>query len=79
MPPEANQQIAVTDIALDMVEDRLSAIEELLAARWPRRMFLRRRLARELRASSALFTWAGETFAARRAEAMNDRTAASGN
>lgn len=41
------------DRALGSLEDRISRIEEIIAARWPRGIFLRRRLARELRASVA--------------------------
>lgn len=70
-----NYSIETTDQALDVLEDRISAIEEIIAASWPRSMVLRRRLARELRASSATFAWAGRTFRARRAEAMSEEIA----
>ena len=61
----------MTDAALDALEDRVAAIEEIVAARWPRSIGVRRRVARELRASSATFAWAG-TFQARRVEAMSE-------
>jgi hypothetical protein len=64
--------IEMTDFGVDALEDRVSAIEEVLAARWPRRVFLRRRLARQLRASDATFAWAGSDFRTRRAEAMSE-------
>lgn len=40
-----------TDEDAAALELRVARLEELVAARWPRSMFLRRRLARELRAS----------------------------
>jgi hypothetical protein len=64
--------IEMTDLGVDALEDRISAIEEIIAARWPRSTVLRRRLARKLRASDATFRWAGSTFAVRRAEAMSE-------
>lgn len=59
---------------IDCIEDRIIRMEELVAARWPRSMFLRRRLARELRASIAGISEAtapgvGTGFRTRRAEA----------
>lgn len=39
-----------------MLENRIISLEEIVAARWPRRALLRRRLARELRASVAGYT-----------------------
>ena len=69
---ETNYSVETTDAAAGALEDRVSALEEIIAARWPRRILLRRRLARQLRASAAAFAWAGETFRARRAEAMSE-------
>jgi hypothetical protein len=50
---EVNDSIEFTDDTVDMLEDRITALEELVFARWPRSWLLRRRLARELRASAA--------------------------
>jgi hypothetical protein len=69
---ELNYSIDMTDAAADALEDRVSALEEIIAARWPRSIFARRRLARQLRASAATFAWAGGDFATRRAEAMSE-------
>jgi hypothetical protein len=38
------------------LEQRVAAVEEVLAARWPRRLLLARRLGRDLRASIVPFT-----------------------
>jgi hypothetical protein len=46
---------------------RVSAIEEVFAARWPRRWLLARRLRRSLRASVRHLGWVG-SFADRRVE-----------
>lgn len=69
---DLNYSIEMTDAATGALEDRVSALEELLVARWPRSWLLRRRLARKLRASSATFAWAGDDFRTRRAEAMSE-------
>jgi hypothetical protein len=37
------------DYAIDALGDRIAAVEEIIAARWPRRMLLRWRLGRSLR------------------------------
>lgn len=58
-----------SDSAEAMLESRIIALEELLAARWPRRAVLRRRLARQLRASARAHAHAGRSFRARRLEA----------
>jgi hypothetical protein len=60
---------SLDDWAIASLEDRVSAIEETLAARWPRRVLLRRRLGRQLRASARTYAWAGRSFRARRTEA----------
>ena len=72
---DTNFSIEMTDAATDALEDRVSALEEIIAARWPRSMFLRRRLARQLRASAATFAWGGPDFRTRRAEAMSEEIA----
>jgi hypothetical protein len=64
--------IDVSDWAIESLETRVSAIEEIIAARWPRSWLLKRRLARELRALSATYAWAGPSFRARRAEAVSE-------
>lgn len=40
-----------------MLERRVAALEEVTAARWPRRLLLTWRLGRQLRASVAPFRW----------------------
>lgn len=50
---DTHYSIDFTDWAVDGIEDRLIRLEEIVAARWPRSWLLRRRLARELRASVA--------------------------
>ena len=60
-------------LSLSDLEDRVTAIEELLAARWPRRLLLRRRLARELRAVSAAYADAAPGFRGRRVQEAGDR------
>jgi hypothetical protein len=47
------QSIEYGDDEAEVLEDRVTRLEEVTAARWPRRWLLRRRLARELRASVA--------------------------
>ena len=69
---DTNYSIEMSDAAIDALEDRLAALEEVIAARWPRRMVLRRQLARQLRASAATFAWAGPDFRTQRAEAMSE-------
>jgi hypothetical protein len=69
---EVNFSIEESDRAIDVLEERVAALEEIIAARWPRSWRLRRRLARRLRASAATFAWAGGDFATRRAEAMSE-------
>lgn len=63
----------------DVLEDRVIAIEQIIAARWPRSWFLRRRLARELRASVAgyadSFIPRGD-FAGRRLQAASEAASA---
>ena len=69
---ELNFAMESTDRALDGIEGRLIAIEEVIAARWPRSAVLRRRLARELRATDRAYASTGDTFRARRIEAVID-------
>jgi hypothetical protein len=65
--------IETGDAYASVLERRVIRLEQLVAARWPRSMFLRRQLAREIRASVA--TWDEEyiprsDFYARRLEAV---------
>ena len=69
---DVNFSIEMDGFAIDVLEDRVSALEEIIAARGRRRRVLCRRLARQLRASDDRFAWAGPTFAARRGEAMTE-------
>jgi hypothetical protein len=59
-------------LALSDLEDRIIAVEEVLAARWPRSRLLRRRLARSLRATDAAYRDAAGSFAGRRVQAAGD-------
>jgi hypothetical protein len=61
-----------TDDTVTMLEDRLIRLEEIVAARWPRSAVLRRRLARELRASAARGAHAGPGFARQRVQAVSE-------
>lgn len=47
------QSIEFGDDDAELLEDRVMRLEEIIAARWPRSWLLRRRLAREIRASVA--------------------------
>lgn len=67
------QAVEYGDAIASVLEDRVIRLEEITAARWPRRWLLRRRLAREIRASVA--TWDPEfipegDFIGRRYEAV---------
>lgn len=62
----------MTDRYLDMLEDRIIAVEEIIAAPWPRSWLLLRRLRRRLRASVAGYGWPGATWRGRRSEAATD-------
>ena len=68
---QANYSIDFSDRTIDICEDRISALEEIVAARWPRSWLLRRRLARSLRASVAGYA-APRDFAGRRSQAVGD-------
>lgn len=57
---------------------RVTALEEVLAAPWPRRLILAARLGRQLRRSVAPYTWAGPAFLARRVEALANDALAGG-
>jgi hypothetical protein len=51
-------------------ENRISALEEVIAARWPRSVLVKRRLRRRLRQIDRDYSWAGQSFASRQSEAM---------
>ena len=69
---KVNWMIDFSDAAQSELEGRVIALEEIIAARWPRRMLLRWRLARQLRASARAHAYAGRSFQARRGEATSD-------
>ena len=56
----------------EITERRVAAIEEILFARWPRSIAVKRRLRRDLRASVREYGWAADDFQARRFEAVGD-------
>jgi hypothetical protein len=60
------------DVADSMLEARVTALEEIIAASGPRAWMLRRRLRRQLRASVAGYDWAGGSWRDRRSEAAGD-------
>lgn len=62
----------MTDQIAEQLERRVLAIEEVIAARWPRRILVRRRLARDIRASVAGYAWVGDDFESRRVQAIGD-------
>jgi hypothetical protein len=62
--PEAIEQAADTDAALDQLHARIIALEEALTSRRARR-----RLRRSIASSAETFTWAGPSFHDRRVEA----------
>jgi hypothetical protein len=71
-----NRTMHMGDYYTDILENRVIRLEEIIAARWPRSLFLRWRLARELRASVA--TWDPEyiprgDFRGRRLEAVTQQ------
>jgi hypothetical protein len=61
------------DRAADALEDRVIAIEQIIAARWPRSLLLRRRLAHEIRASVARYPYTPYDFRERRIQAVAER------
>jgi hypothetical protein len=64
------RELSVSDDLAELIERRVADMEEVLAAPWPRRLVLARRLRRSLRASVRGYEgWAGDFFA-QRAEAV---------
>jgi len=70
---QAINAIEYGDWAADATENRIIRLEEIIAARWPRSMFLRRRLARELRASVAGYPYRPVDFQERRVMAISEQ------
>ena len=68
-PAELHRDVADTDSLAEHLEYRVAALEEIEAARWPRRILVRARLGRQLRASVRHFD--GDTWADRRAAAAS--------
>jgi hypothetical protein len=64
---------ALTDSLMDHLESRVSALEEITAARWPVRVVAAFRLGRKIRRSADAFAWAGPGFEARRLEATTNQ------
>ena len=62
----------ITDQEAEILELRITALEEIVAARWPRSIGVRRRLAKDLRESVRGYGWAGPDFASRRVQAIGD-------
>jgi hypothetical protein len=67
---QAVQYATMTDELFDMLEGRISALEQVAATRWPARVIVRARLGRTLRASIAPFP--GVPFRARRVDAISN-------
>ncbi len=64
------QQHDIDDRFDEVRENRISALEEVIAARWPRSVLVKHRLRRRLRQIDHDYSWAGQRFASRQAEAM---------
>lgn len=62
----------MTDQLAEQLERRVTALEEITAARWPRSIAVRWRLARDLRASVAGYCEACPDFESRRLQAIGD-------
>ena len=67
-----DRESTTTDQLVAHLETRVVAMEEVMAARWPRRLLLRSRLARELRASVAGYGWVPGGFRGRRTQFVSD-------
>lgn len=63
------EESLMTDAMAEHLEYRVARLEEITAARWPRRWMLRARYGRELRRSVRNFT--GRSFAERRMNAAS--------
>ena len=69
---EAHADSLMTDQLAEILELRVTALEELLYARWPRSVAVRRRLRRDLRESVTSYRWMGPDFESRRIQAIGD-------
>ena len=69
---DVNRDIEWSMAQDSMLERRIARLEEIQAARWPRRILVRRRIARDLRASVAGYAWTGGDWADRRSQAITD-------
>lgn len=69
---ELNHELTFTDRQAGQLEQRIALLEEIQATPWLRRIQVRRRLARDLRASVARYGWAGPDFPSRRGQAVGD-------
>lgn len=69
---DVNRDVTMTDHLGEELLRQVVAIEEVLAAPWPRRLFARRRLVRDLRRSVSGYSWVGPDFWGRRAQALGD-------
>lgn len=65
---DVHRESAMTDELAGDLEGRVAALEELLYARWPRSIAVRRRLRRDLRRSIAHVQ--GATFSEKRSETV---------
>jgi hypothetical protein len=62
----------MNDFQMAEVEQRVIALEQLLATRWPARLVAAFRLGRAIRKSVEGFAWAGPDFYSRRIEASGN-------
>lgn len=69
---EVRETADVRDRLNELRERRIAAIEEVLAASWPRRWLLGWGFRRRLRRSARESAWAGRSWYERRAQAMSE-------
>ena len=69
---EIDRDSVTTDQLVSHLESRVVALEEVMAARWPRRLLLRWRMGRELRSSVAGYDWVAGGFRGRRTQFVSD-------
>jgi hypothetical protein len=67
-----------TGSEMQMLEERITAMEEVAAARWPRRWLLAARLRRQLRASVRPYLAAEGSFLWARVQSVSDSWALAG-
>jgi hypothetical protein len=66
----SREESRIRDSLDDVQEQRIAALEEIVAARWSARIAVRRRLRREIRKQVRAFSSAGDSFYWRRGEAV---------